>query len=124
MIVNSAFSNNGGTNPALNGQWSSYRYAFLFKPGTHSVTVPVGYYTSVYGLGISPTDTTIQEVSVADGSDDYTTGALCNFWRSAEKLRNLFNLLFRCWIFYSITFFLFFSVFFFFANKKTQKQKN
>lgn len=81
QIVNSAFAVNGGDN--ANGQWLGYfvlfctsftfqnrsdaRYAFLFKPGAHAVDVSVGYYTSVIGLGKSPTDTRIQNVNCPNG---------------------------------------------------------
>ena len=37
-------------------EFSSTRVAFFFKPGTYNVDVPVGYYTSVYGLGSFPDD--------------------------------------------------------------------
>ncbi|GMH88918.1 hypothetical protein TrST_g3674 [Triparma strigata] len=40
-----------------NGQFSNERFAFMFTPGTYKADVPVGFYTSVYGLGESPTDT-------------------------------------------------------------------
>ncbi|ETO35216.1 coagulation factor 5/8 type domain-containing protein [Reticulomyxa filosa] len=61
------------------------RYAFLFRTGVHDVNVNVGYYTSVMGLGLSPTDTTISAVTCQNGDFDYTAGALDNFWRSAEN---------------------------------------
>ena len=83
--VDKAFSVNGGHVPAFNGQFSSERYAFLFRPGTHNVHVNVGYYTSVHGLGYSPLDTTIRDVTVENGDFDFTGGALSNFWRSAEN---------------------------------------
>jgi len=86
-VVNQVYSQNGGHNPPFNGQWSSGRYAFLFKPGTHNVQVPVGYYTSIMGLGKTPTDVTIQNVYVENGDFDYTGGALANFWRSAENFK-------------------------------------
>jgi hypothetical protein len=41
-IVNAAFAKNGGHEPANHGQFSSARYAFMFKPGTYNVSVPVG----------------------------------------------------------------------------------
>jgi hypothetical protein len=85
QIVDQAFAVNGGNNPPFNGQWSYLRYAFLFLPGTHNVTVNVGYYTSVIGLGESPYDTNIQTVVCQNGDFDYSGGALSNFWRSAEN---------------------------------------
>mmetsp|Transcript_29120 Transcript_29120/g.45040 ORF Transcript_29120/g.45040 Transcript_29120/m.45040 type:complete len:598 (-) Transcript_29120:69-1862(-) len=83
--VDAVFAQNGGNNPPNNGQFSPYRYALLFKPGYHNVTVNVGYYTSVIGLGGSPKDTNIQDVASQNGDFTYTTGALDNFWRSAEN---------------------------------------
>lgn len=38
------------------GQWSPERYAFLFMPGHYAADVPVGFYTTVAGLGRSPDD--------------------------------------------------------------------
>ena len=34
--------------------YTSSRAALLFKPGAYAVDVPVGYYTSVHGLGATP----------------------------------------------------------------------
>eukprot|EP01084_Bolivina_argentea_P275066 468997_1 len=87
QIVDQVYKEQGGTSPPLNGQFSNDRYAFLFKPGSHSVNVNIGYYTSLYGTGVSPTDTYIQGVASWDGSSNPSTGALCNFWRSAENFQ-------------------------------------
>jgi len=84
-VVDQWFSVNGGHNPPWNGQWSNYRFAALFKPGSHNVTVDVGYYTSIIGLGQQPTDTNIQTVRCDNGAYYYSGGALANFWRSAEN---------------------------------------
>jgi hypothetical protein len=92
-IVNRVYQENGGHDPPFNGQWSNTRYAFLFKPGTHGVQVNVGYYTTVIGLGNTPTDTTITNVRCENGDYDYTGGALDNFWRSAENFANGGNML-------------------------------
>ncbi len=83
-IVNKAFEINGGQTD--NGQFSPNRYAFLFKPGSYpNLTVPIGYYTSVIGLGLKPDDTNIFEVVCQEGNYLYTVGALNTFWRSAEN---------------------------------------
>jgi hypothetical protein len=77
-------------------EFSSQRYALLFKPGTYgSATEPlqftVGYYTEVAGLGASPNDVTINgkiEVynrCLADGGTSNCL-ALVNFWRSLSNL--------------------------------------
>merc|ERR1719346_763094 len=44
-VVRQAFATNGGHIPKDYGQFSTYRFAFLFRPGTYYVDVPVGYYT-------------------------------------------------------------------------------
>ncbi len=69
------------------------RYALLFEPGTYgTASAPldfqVGYYTEVAGLGVSPTDVTINgHVDVYNRcltADNCT--ALDNFWRSLSNL--------------------------------------
>ena len=66
-------------------QFGDERYAVLFKPGTYdeSLTVNVGYYTQISGLGILPTDTNINKLWV--NADWMYHNATCNFWRSAEN---------------------------------------
>jgi len=65
-------------------QFASGRYALLFKPGTYSTDIKVGYYTHVAGLGRVPNETTIRSLrSEAALPDNNST---CNFWRSAENL--------------------------------------
>lgn len=74
-----------------NGEFSSHRYAFMFEPGSYSVDVPVGFYTSVYGLGDSPQDVVFngeRGVYCEEGDYDFVVGALDTFWRSAENFRN------------------------------------
>lgn len=77
------------------GQFISDRYAMMFAPGTYSdnLNVNVGFYTQVAGMGISPKDTTLGNITCKaewmkgkkyDGSVNYN--ALCNFWRSVENL--------------------------------------
>jgi hypothetical protein len=46
----------------------------------------VGFYVSVYGLGKNPRDTTITKLHAENGNSDIS-GALCNFWRSAENVK-------------------------------------
>jgi len=92
-IVDQIYAENGGHNPPFNGQWSNSRYALLFKPGTHNVKVNVGYYTSIIGLGTTPSDTHIGTIVCENGDYDYTGGALANFWRSAENFYTSNNML-------------------------------
>jgi len=84
-IVNFVYAQNGGHNPAWHGEWSDARFAILFKPGTHALTVNVGYYTSIIGLGRDPSDTRIANVLSQNGDFNYRGGALSSFWRSAEN---------------------------------------
>jgi len=63
------------------GEFSNSRYALLFKPGNHNVMANVGYYTSIIGLGASPSDTTLTQFRCVNGGGS----ALVNFWRSAEN---------------------------------------
>jgi len=77
-------------------EFSSQRYALLFKPGTygtatHPLQFRVGYYTEVAGLGTSPTDVTINgkiEVYNRCLADNGTSNclALVNFWRSLSNV--------------------------------------
>jgi len=88
LVVNAAFTNNGGYDPEDNGQFSDERYAFLFKPGSYVVDVPVGYYTQVAGLGKSPSDVKFSSGKGPysdEGSHTMKVGALNSFWRSAEN---------------------------------------
>jgi len=74
---------NGVYSVQQNNQFGSARNALLFKPGTYDVTVPLGFYTEVRGLGQSP-----DQVSVATmRSDAFLSGnnATCNFWRGVEN---------------------------------------
>jgi hypothetical protein len=56
-VLDSVHATQGGMYPPNNGQFSFNRYALLFKQGKHDVTVDIGYYVSVHGLGRSPADT-------------------------------------------------------------------
>ena len=74
-------------------QFGPQRYALLFKPGTYgSSSAPlnfqVGYYTTVAGLGQSPSDVVING-SIDVYNQCFGTGnciALDNFWRSLSNL--------------------------------------
>lgn len=66
-------------------EFSSNRYAFLFKPGSYNVNFNVGFYTHVAGLGQNPSD-----VNITGGLNvnaDWDNGnATRNFWRAIENL--------------------------------------
>jgi hypothetical protein len=77
----------------VDNEMGSQRYTLLFKPGTygttdHPLTFQVGYYTEVAGLGLNPTDVTINgSIDVYNrclAADNCT--ALVNFWRSLSNL--------------------------------------
>jgi hypothetical protein len=69
-------------NQQQGNEFGGERYAVVFKPGTYSNDVNVGYYTQVLGLGRNPDDVTINgDVHV----QDLNGGALVNFWRGAEN---------------------------------------
>eukprot|EP01098_Paradermamoeba_levis_P012444 TRINITY_DN5453_c0_g1_i1.p1 TRINITY_DN5453_c0_g1~~TRINITY_DN5453_c0_g1_i1.p1 ORF type:complete len:692 (+),score=171.65 TRINITY_DN5453_c0_g1_i1:193-2268(+) len=86
-VVDRVFAEVGGTSPPDNGQFSSSRYAFLFRPGNHPVNVNIGYYTTLHGLGSDPTETLIESVQAENGDTNYQVGALNNFWRGAENFQ-------------------------------------
>jgi hypothetical protein len=77
----------------LSNQFGTQRYALLFEPGTYGTSsdplnFQVGYYTSVAGLGLSPSDVvingSIDVYNQCDASNSCT--ALENFWRSLSNL--------------------------------------
>jgi hypothetical protein len=90
-VINAAFTTNGGHIPADHGAFSDERYAFLFMPGTYTVDVPVGFYTTVHGLGETPSDVVFggpKGVYSEEGDYDMKIGALNSFWRSAENFKS------------------------------------
>ena len=76
----------------VSNQFGSERYALLFKPGTYGTSTEplnfqVGYYTSVAGLGRSPSDVVINgSVYVRNQCENNSCTALNNFWRSLSNL--------------------------------------
>lgn len=64
-------------------EFSTNRYALLFKPGTYRLDVRVGFYMHVMGLGNSPEDVAIVGAVRSNASKGHV---LCNFWRTAENL--------------------------------------
>ena len=80
-------------NQQISNQFGTQRYALLFAPGTYGssadpLNFKVGYYTTVAGLGLSPSDVVINgSVDVynqCSGTNNCT--ALENFWRSLSNL--------------------------------------
>ena len=79
-------------NAQVTNQFGSQRYTLLFEPGTYGsasdpLTVNVGFYEEVAGLGQSPTGTVINGVvnsyNQCDGTNCLATD---NFWRSIYNL--------------------------------------
>jgi hypothetical protein len=77
----------------VDNEMGTDRYALLFKPGTYGsaaqpLIIQVGYYTEVAGLGLNPTDVTINgHVDVYNRCLTPTNCiALDNFWRSVSNL--------------------------------------
>ena len=72
-------------------QFNDRRYAVLFKPGEYAeeIQVSMGFYMEVMGLGILPTETTIQNFQCTATwlGDDSNHNATCNFWRAAANLQ-------------------------------------
>src|SRR2546423_4730500 len=82
-------------NQQLSNQFGTQRYALLFKPGTYGssaapLNFQVGYYTTVAGLGLSPSDVVINgSIYVHNqclGPNNTNCIALVNFWRSLSNL--------------------------------------
>jgi hypothetical protein len=77
----------------ISNQFGTERYALLFEPGTYGTSsdplnFQVGYYTTVAGLGQSPSDVVING-SVDVRNQCFGAGnciALDNFWRSLSNL--------------------------------------
>ncbi|MFC9057221.1 RICIN domain-containing protein [Streptomyces sp. NPDC057074] len=67
-------------------QFGSQRYAVMFKPGTYSNDVNVGFYTQVLGLGQSPDSVTVNGGVHVEADWFPPQNATQNFWRGAENL--------------------------------------
>ncbi|MGW0993210.1 RICIN domain-containing protein [Streptomyces sp. NPDC002523] len=66
-------------------QFGSQRYAVMFKPGSYSADVNVGFYTQVLGLGLTPDAVSVNGAVHAE-ADWFQGNATQNFWRGAENL--------------------------------------
>lgn len=74
-----------GQRGASSGQFTEDRYALLFEEGSYDVTVYEGYYTSVAGLGLAPTDTKLGGFHVYADLES-NNNATHNFWRTVENV--------------------------------------
>ncbi|GAA2040497.1 RICIN domain-containing protein [Catenulispora yoronensis] len=73
-------------NTQANNEFGTQRNALLFAPGTYNVDIPVGYYTQVSGLGLSPTGVNITGGGVHVQGHTADGNATQNFWRDVENM--------------------------------------
>ncbi|MEV6010994.1 RICIN domain-containing protein [Streptomyces sp. NPDC051976] len=73
-------------NAQVNNEFGTQRNALLFAPGSYNVDIPVGYYTQVSGLGLSPDAVSITGggVHVAGHTNDGNATQI--FWRDVENM--------------------------------------
>jgi len=69
---------------ARRSEFSTNRYALLFKPGKYDLDIKVDYYMQVMGLGESPEDVVIK--GAVRSNTMHGNSVLTNFWRSVENL--------------------------------------
>lgn len=62
------------------------RYAYLFKPGSYSLDVKLGFGMTAAGLGASPDDVTIRGSVRSKGDFLPDNNATQNFWRGVENM--------------------------------------
>jgi len=73
-------------NTQQSNQFGTQRYVLAFEPGTYNVSVPVGYYTQVIGLGQNPSQTVITGGGVYANAAWNGGNATENFWRGVENI--------------------------------------
>ena len=73
-------------NTQQSNQFGTQRYVLAFEPGTYNVSVPVGYYTQVIGLGQNPSQTVITGGGVYANAAWNNGNATENFWRGVENI--------------------------------------
>jgi Ricin-type beta-trefoil lectin domain len=73
-------------NTQQSNQFGTQRYVLAFEPGTYNVSVPVGFYTEVLGLGQNPSQTVITGGGVYANAAWNDGNATENFWRGVENL--------------------------------------
>jgi hypothetical protein len=67
----------------FSNQFGKERYAILFKPGTYSTELTVGFYTQVAGLGRLPGDVVVRGLKTK--AFEVNTNVTQNFWRTVEN---------------------------------------
>jgi hypothetical protein len=73
-------------NTQQSNQFGTQRYELMFEPGTYNVSVPVGFYTEVVGLGQNPTQTVITGGGIYANAAWNGGNATENFWRGVENI--------------------------------------
>ena len=73
-------------NTQQSNQFGTERYALMFEPGTYNVSVPVGFYTEVVGLGQNPSQTVITGGGIYANAAWNSGNATENFWRDVENI--------------------------------------
>src|SRR6202034_2519772 len=73
-------------NTQQSNQSGTQRYELMFEPGTYNVSVPVGFYTEVVGLGQNPTQTVITGGGIYANAAWNDGNATENFWRVVENI--------------------------------------
>ena len=73
-------------NTQQSNQFGTQRYELMFEPGTYNVSIPVGFYTEVVGLGQSPTQTVITGGGIYANAAWNDGNATENFWRGVENI--------------------------------------
>lgn len=68
-------------------QFGQNRYALAYKPGNYDDAgmVNIGYYTTIHGLGKTPTDTQLYNVNTPSALSG--KNATCNFWVGIENVQ-------------------------------------
>ncbi len=67
-------------------QFGTQRYELMFEPGTYNVSIPVGFYTEVVGLGQNPSQTVITGGGIHADAAWNGGNATTNFWRGVENI--------------------------------------
>jgi hypothetical protein len=73
------------SNQQQGAQFGSGRYAWLFKPGSYSLDVNVGFYTEALGLGLTPDSVRINGL-VESSASWMGNNATCTFWKACAGI--------------------------------------
>ena len=88
--IDAVYARNGGDRPADHAQFSDARFALLFEPGAYAVSVPVGYYTQVLGLGATPRDVVFEAPGKGVYCTEVSTVCVCAFSCLDQRLGSHF----------------------------------